>query len=103
MDVFNSYKNVIQKAIENDPLRKHRNFYGLGQPYEDVNQDYLVSLRNELPGMELNEGMKTFAKGMGGMSNMDYPSLGNHPDFSYLRGTNNSEDHWIISGFIDVR
>ncbi len=103
MDVFDSYKNVIQKAVENDPLRKHRSYYGLGQPYVETNQDYLVKLRNELPGMELNESMKTFSKGMGGVSTLTYPSLGNHPDFSYLRGTGDSEDHWIISGFIDVR
>ncbi|MEM1259606.1 MAG: hypothetical protein AAF600_02400 [Bacteroidota bacterium] len=103
MNVFDSYKNVIQKAVENDPLRRHKSVYGLSQPYEDVNQDYLSALRNELPGIELNEGMKTFAKGMGATTTMTYPSLGNHPDFSYLRGTDNSEDHWIISGFIDVR
>ncbi|MGF1558977.1 MAG: hypothetical protein ACFCUL_07805 [Flavobacteriaceae bacterium] len=103
MDVFDAYKNVIQKAVENDPLRKHRTDYGLREPYIDENQDYLIKLRNELPGMELNEGMKTFAKGMGRTPTLTYPVLGNHPDFSYLRGTNRSEDHWIISGFIDVR
>ena len=45
------YKSVIQKAIENDPLRKHRNLYGHNQPFIDVNQDYLLDLRNQLPGI----------------------------------------------------
>ena len=102
MNLFENYKNVIQKAVENDPTRLNK-IYGLSEPLLEKNREYLKSLRNELPGGELSYDMKLFAKNMGVPATFDYQPLGSHPDFAYLKGTETVEEHWIISGFIDVK
>lgn len=102
MNLFENYKKVIQKAVENDPTKSNK-FYGLSEPVLKSNREYLKSLRNELPGRELSSEMKLFAKQMGVSETFHYQPLGSHPDFAYLRGTDLVEEHWIISGFIDVK
>src|SRR5690606_6148774 len=102
MNLFENYKNVIKKAVENDPTKSNK-IYGLSESVLESNREYLKLLRNELPGRELSPEMKLFAKGMGVQDTFDYQPLGSHPDFSYLKGTDLVEEHWIISGFIDVK
>lgn len=102
MNLFEDYKNVIKKAVENDPTKSNR-ILGLSESALESNREYLKSLRNELPGRELSSEMKLFAKGMGVPETFDYQPLGSHPDFAYLKGTDLVEEHWIISGFIDVK
>lgn len=102
MNLFENYKNVIRKAVENDPTRRNK-AYGLSEPLLESNRQYLASLRNELPGMELTSEMKLLAREMGVSEVFTYHPLGSHPDFVNLKGTDLVEQHWIISGFIDVK
>ena len=102
MNLFENYKNVIQKAVENDPTRKNK-IYGLSEPILEDNRNYLKTLRGELPGTELSFEMKSLAKEMGVSDIFTYHPLGSHPDFVHLKGTDSVEQHWIISGFIDVK
>lgn len=102
MNLFENYKKVIQKAVENDPTKANK-IYGLSEPVLKSNREFLKSLRNELPGRELSPEMKLFAKQMGVSETFDYQPLGSHPDFAHLKGTDLVEEHWIISGFIDVK
>ncbi len=102
MNLFENYKNVIRKAVENDPTKKNK-IYGLSEPMLEDNRNYLKSLRGELPGTELSFEMKSLAKEMGVSDVFTYHPLGSHPDFVHLKGTDAVEQHWIISGFIDVK
>ncbi|SFB95338.1 hypothetical protein SAMN04487891_10450 [Flagellimonas taeanensis] len=102
MNIFDNYKNVIRKAVENDPIKSKQTF-SLNESLLDRNREFLSSLKNELPGRELSEDMKTLARGMGVAVTFDYQPLGSHPDFIHLKGTDMVEEHWIISGFIDVK
>jgi len=102
MSIFNPYLDVIKKAVDKDP-RRISNILNLNQDESNYDLSYIQSLRNELPGLEkLNESVQ-FNKGLGTPAISNLPKLGNHPDFSYLRGTTNTEKHWIISGFVDVQ
>ncbi len=102
MKIFDSYKEVITKAVANDPIAK----FGLNNVTDfqlTENRNYLKGLNKQLPSIELTNEAQLLMKGMGAPSTLSYPRLGNHPDFAYLRGTEETEEHWIISGFIDVR
>ncbi|GAL64830.1 adenylate/guanylate cyclase domain-containing protein [Algibacter lectus] len=102
MNIFNPYLDVIKKAVEKDPKRMNK-LFNLHQEDSDYELTYIKDLRAELPGLEnLNESARLI-KGLGTPAITDLPKLGSHPDFSYLRGTTNTEKHWIISGFVDVR
>lgn len=102
MNIFNPYLDVIKKAVDKDPKRMNK-LFSLHQEDSDYDLSYIKGLRAELPGLEsLNESTRLI-KGLGAPAINNLPSLGNHPDFSYLRGTTNTEKHWIISGFVDVR
>ncbi|WP_299248854.1 hypothetical protein [uncultured Aquimarina sp.] len=102
MSVFNPYLNVIKKAIKQDPKLQQR-LFSATQEDSAFDTSYIKALRNELPNPKnINESVNLI-KGMGTSVVGDLPKLGNHPDFKYLRYTDESEDHWIISGFIDVK
>lgn len=102
MSVFNPYLNVIKKAVQQDPKLKQK-LFSAEQEDSSFDTSYIKALRNELPNSKsLNESL-SLIKGMGAPVLGDLPGLGNHPDFKHLRYTDETEDHWIISGFIDVK
>jgi adenylate cyclase len=102
MGIFDPYKNVIKKAVERD-LSSKKPSRGIGESFSSQN-DSIKELRAELPGLEyFNKGIEE-TNGLEASTNVGgFPQLGLHPDFSYLRGTDGSEAHWIITGFIDVK
>lgn len=100
MNIFNPYLDVIKKAVDKDPKKMTKFFSSVQDEYD---MSYITKLRNELPGLEnLNESVQQI-KGMGTPALTSLPKLGSHPDFEHLRGTTETENHWIISGFIDVK
>ena len=102
MNIFNPYLDVIKKAIDNDPKQKNK-LFGFIQDDSNYDLSYIKELRAELPGLDnLNETVK-LVKGLGTPTITNLPSLGSHPDFAHLKGTTNTEKHWIISSFIDVK
>lgn len=101
MNIFNSYLDVIKKAVDKDPKYSNR-FFSNAQG-EDYDLSYIQQLRSELPSLEnLNESIQ-LVKGHGAPTITNLPRLGHHPDFGHLRGTTVTEKHWIISGFVDVQ
>ena len=101
MNIFNPYLDVIKKAVDKDPKYSNRFFSKVSDDNYDLS--YIQDLRSELPGLEnLNESIQ-LSKGHGTPTITNLPKLGCHPDFSHLRGTTNTEKHWIISAFVDVQ
>jgi len=102
MSIFNPYLDVIKKAVDKDQRNNYIKLFSK-QPESDFDTSYINELRNELPGLEkLNESTR-LVKGINVPAVENLPMLGNHPDFSHLRYTNNTEKHWIISAFVDVK
>lgn len=101
MSVFNPYLNVIKKAVQQDPKLKQR-LFSAEQEDSAFDTSYIKALRNELPNSKsINESVNLIKGGAPVLG--DLPDLGSHPDFKHLRYTDETEDHWIISGFIDVK
>lgn len=100
-NILNPYFNVIKKAVNQDPKFITKKFSNTVD--EDFDLSYLKGLRAELQSLEsLNESVN-LVKGMGAPNINDLPRLGDHPDFAYLRGTQETESHWILTGFVDVK
>jgi len=102
MSIFKPYLNVIKKAVDKDERNNYIKLFSK-QPESDFDTSYINELRNELPGLEnLNESSR-LVKGLNAPAVENLPRLGNHPDFTNLQYTNNTEKHWIISAFVDVK
>lgn len=102
MSIFKPYLNVIKKAVDKDERNNYIKLFSK-QPESDFDTSYINELRNELPGLEnLNESSR-LVKGLNAPVVENLPRLGNHPDFANLQYTNNTEKHWIISAFVDVK
>lgn len=103
MSIFNPYLNVIKEAVSKDPkasglIRNNEN---------DTNLDYsyIVDLKNKFnKEIQLNKTQEINSSQYN-LNTDSLPSLGlgSHPDFEHLRGTTNTEYHWIITGFVDVK
>ncbi|WP_299159161.1 hypothetical protein [uncultured Tenacibaculum sp.] len=100
-NIFNPYLDVIKKAVNKDPKSINRLY---SNSDSDFDLSYIKDLRAELPTLKnMNESVQLM-KGLGTPSIVnDLPSLGCHPNFSHLRGTQETENHWIIAGFVDVK
>lgn len=103
-NMFNPYVNVIKKAIDKDPKFSQK-LFSKNIKDRDFDLSYLTSLRAELPSwQDINESSRLI-KGLDVESTLTnkLSELGSHPDFSYLKETGETENHWIITGFVDVK
>ncbi|MGY6649484.1 hypothetical protein [Wenyingzhuangia sp. IMCC45574] len=106
MNFFNDYKQVIKNAVENDPKYLDVKLRGeIVAENQDYDTSHIIALKDNLPDLEkMNLSLADIKENYNpdGLQSKSL-DLGNHPDFRYLRNTNMSEKHWIISGFVDVK
>lgn len=102
MDIFSNYTGIIKKALDHNDLSKSMNeSYGLGHPtsryelrtFNDEKSNLTLSSRNDLDSVALKMGVTPILN----------QKIGHHPDFSHLKHTTNTEKHYIVSAFIDIR
>lgn len=106
MEIFNSYKNVIEKALNNDlyNLSDSTKYFNRGVTWSAINRGYNLSeysrdkqnlslKTTDLERTAINMGVKVISD----------PEVGLHPDFAHLKGTANTENHYIASAFIDIK
>lgn len=97
MDIFYNYKNIIEKALDNNSLSKAMN--------ESKEFGYELEVFNkEKTSLSLSSftNLQEIASKMGVIP-IGGQQVGHHPDFLHLKGTNDTEKHYILSTFIDVR
>ncbi len=101
MNIFSNYKNIIEKALDQNDLSKAQESIGLGFPLNRYELKMFSEDKSSLSLSSVNELQK--------MTNnvniipMEEQIVGHHPDFRYLKGTKNTENHYILSAFIDIR
>jgi class 3 adenylate cyclase len=105
MKAFSEYQNIIEKALNRNEIQKglsdSRTFSGLAGPAVSAKytfSDYVsnrdkLSLSTDLVGVANEMGVVQFTNQV----------IGHHPHFSHLRGTTNTEKHYIVSAFIDIK
>ena len=102
MDIFSNYKSIIEKALDNNALIKGTNeSVGLGRPTSKYELKTFSSDKSELNLSSKSDLQKITSK-MGVIPILNQKT-GHHPDFTHLKGTNNTEKHYIVSAFIDIR
>jgi len=100
MKIYNEYLQLIKDAVESDSSNYH--FKGLNYPVEERSKDQFKALFNKIEQKEILPQMKVFSDGLGRSINYDQ-QLGLHPSFKHLKNTDNTEEHYIVSVFIDIK
>lgn len=99
MEVFNSYKKIIESALNND------NSLNLSLNESAYAKTKFFSLNDyESSKKELSrpKDLELLASRLG-VKEITEQKVGHHPDFVHLKGTKNKENHNIVSVFIDVK
>lgn len=105
MNTFSEYQNIIEKALNRNEIHKNLNesraYSGLARPVsmsKYTMSDYITN-RSQL---SLSTDLTAIANKMGVVPHNNQ-LIGHHPHFSHLKGTTNTEKHYIISAFIDIK
>ncbi len=100
-NIFNPYLDVIKKAVDKDPKNSSRLY---SHKDSDFDLSYIKGLRNEIPSLKSMNESVNLMKGLGSPSIVEsLPELGSHPDFANIKYTKETEEHWIITAFVDVK
>lgn len=103
MKIYEDYLKTIKTAISAD--KKVISKSGLSRSFsnESMNTRINLSSLNEIvPQKRLLPSLDVLAKELGLIPNFNQ-QLGLHPDFAYLKGTDKTENHYIVSVFIDIK
>lgn len=107
MEVFEKYKNVIAKALNNDSMqtRDITKSFTEGRLYDSVGtENYTVdAYLQDRKTLKLSDtSLQTISSNLG-VTVIQEPEIGQHPDFKHLKGTTDTEDHYIVSAFVDIK
>lgn len=102
MGIYTSYYNAIESAMtrKNSHERFNESFYSATG--ESPTKTLSFSQGGQIPDEKLMPELQELANKLGTNPNFSQ-SLGSHPDFMALKGTNNKENHYIVSVFIDIK
>lgn len=106
MNAFLEYQNVIEKALNSNEIKKginenYLNASGLNGPA--ISQRYTFSdYASKRSQLDLSNDLVAIADQMG-VVKINNQIIGHHPHFLNLKGTTNTEKHYIISAFIDIK
>ncbi len=101
MKIYEGYLSTIADAMKSGSST--HNFVGGLQERKTIQKGFnYEELNRRIPRNQLQPGLKEFAKELGLVANFEQ-RLGLHPDFAYLKTSNTTENHYIISMFVDVK
>lgn len=102
MEIFNSYRNVIAKALDNDLTESTKYYDRSVEAVVSGGYDTLAYSRDRKNFSLKTTDLESTAINMGVRVISD-PEIGLHPDFVHLKGTSDTENHYIASAFIDIK
>lgn len=100
MKIYDDYLQLIKDAVESDPSNQISK--GLGYPTQARSKEQFKAIFNRIEQKEIVSEMKTFSEGLGRPVNYNQ-QLGLHPSFKHLKDTDDVEEHYIVSVFIDIK
>lgn len=109
MENFKPYQNIIEKALSQNEIRKGTSEAYLNASGPLAMGSHIIDTRFSLSDytssrshLTLSSDLTAAAKEMGAVP-FDNQLIGHHPHFSHLKGTSNTEKHYIVSAFIDIK
>ena len=100
MNIYKDYIDIIKEAVESDSSNYLNE--GLGSPGLKRSKNQFDSILLKATNKEIASSLKTFSNSLNIPINYNQ-QLGSHPDFSYLKNSNSTEEHYIISAFVDIK
>lgn len=102
MNIYDDYVKTIRDAISADPINR-----GLHQTVINESRNFSKGLSYEafnrqIPEKILQPGLAALAQQLGVKPDFEQ-KLGAHPDFAHLKGTDRTENHYIVSMFVDIK
>lgn len=102
MNIYNDYLKSIEVAIASDTKSRNLSEGIRGLDGRIQKEMSFKSLRNQVAEKRLLPSLESFANELGLTSNFDQ-QLGKHPDFAHLKYSLETENHYIVSMFIDIK
>jgi len=102
MKIYNDYLQTIKAAVQADPKNRRmnenlsyetRNMFEKGMSFRTFSE--------QVPEKKLLPSLADLATTLGREPNFDQ-QLGLHPDFAHLRHSGGTENHYIVSMFVDI-
>lgn len=101
MKIYNDYLDTIKAAMSAD-RKAHPIHEGL-RVYDSIEKGFTYQdFCSNVPEKRLLPSLEDFAQEVGLQPNFEQ-KLGLHPDFVHLKHSENIENHYIISLFIDIK
>jgi class 3 adenylate cyclase len=100
MKIYDDFFKIIKDAVESDTSNQFSK--GLGSPIYGRTNEQFKAILNRIEDKEIASEMKMFSEGLGRPVNYNQ-QLGLHPSFAHLKKTDNVEEHYIVSVFIDIK
>jgi len=102
MDIYRDYLHTIEKALHSE-----KDSRGLDENLSDyiqrVSKDFTYKdFKNQISETALLPSLESFSNEIGLKPDFD-KQLGLHPDFAHLKYSEETESHYIVSVFIDIK
>lgn len=102
MEPFINFQNVIANALQNNSNLKK----AVNEQFDNFNgRQKFFSLKDfelQKSALTISQDLIKISSEMGAVPFREQ-QVGNHPHFKHLKHTNNTENHYIISVFIDIK
>jgi len=98
MNIYNPYTNTIREAMNKGVVNENLSSFD-----GTMTKSKLFSeMKKQIPDNSLLPGMQELSNQLGVIPNFNQKT-GNHPDFSQLKENGETENHYIVSMFIDIK
>ncbi len=101
MNIFSNYTNIIEKALDRNDLYKAEESIGLAYPNYRYELKTFSKDKSSLTLSSISDLQQITTKM--GVVPIQNQQVGHHPDFIHLKGTKDTENHYILSAFIDIK
>ncbi|MEJ8758701.1 adenylate/guanylate cyclase domain-containing protein [Pontibacter sp. H259] len=101
MDFYKDYTNTIKAALSQSNLQKGLSGTRMfSEGTQHMSSSHIKLSHSSM--LEPEAGLLELGKTMG-LGKTSAATFGEHPDFKHLKGTDNTEQHYITSVFIDIK
>ncbi|UTD15411.1 hypothetical protein HER15_08005 [Tenacibaculum mesophilum] len=101
MNIYKDYMDVIKEAVNTDSSKNLNERLGYSSMKRSTEQ--FKNIYSKASQETVASSLKTFSNTLNTSSTTFNQQLGLHPDFSYLKGSDTTEEHYIVSAFIDIK
>jgi class 3 adenylate cyclase len=101
-DFFKGFRSTIQSALNTNSMNENRSGFNTGIGAIQNKTFTITDFSNKKSELTLSSDLSAIARKMGATT-FENQFIGHHPHFLQLKNTQETEKHWIISAFIDIK